>query len=241
MTPVLCFDCMARGSAALLAAIKREHPERGARRVSVRGVVRHAALLTGLGEEVITGKRRFRAIANVRRAIVLVVCEHRRHSYPEIGQALGGLDHSTVIHARKTGEALLERDPEFAKLVAELREATRAEPFGPGEDGGIVVVDAPLPVPGISEKMAKWQAESAAPSGVSAFVAPMPQPVPTRSEPGEYTPRHALPAVMAVPNPADAEPLAAPRDSGFEAMLVRGSARLLAALRRANPTLGAAA
>lgn len=42
-------------------------------------------------------------------------------SYPQIGRALGGRDHSTIIHAYHRTEERAARDPEFAAYVDAVR------------------------------------------------------------------------------------------------------------------------
>lgn len=105
-------------------------------RISIGGLVRHAAALTGISAAEIAGKGRFRHLVDVRGAVVLVVREQMSgglpvYSFPTIGARLGGRDHSTVIHALHRAEALVRRDAEFAALVSALRAAAQAEPLGP--------------------------------------------------------------------------------------------------------------
>jgi chromosomal replication initiator protein len=44
------------------------------------------------------------------------------YSYPEIGRAFGGKDHTTVIHAVKKIESMLEIDQKLKKHIFELKE-----------------------------------------------------------------------------------------------------------------------
>lgn len=46
----------------------------------------------------------------------------RPASYPSIGRALGGRDHTTIIHAQRRVAALLESSPALAHEVADIRE-----------------------------------------------------------------------------------------------------------------------
>lgn len=41
-------------------------------------------------------------------------------SYPEIGRAFGGKDHSTVMHAVRTVETLRAANPRLAEMIDEL-------------------------------------------------------------------------------------------------------------------------
>ena len=48
------------------------------------------------------------------------------YSYPEIGKAFGGKDHTTVIHAVKKIESILEIDQKLKKQIYELKESISA-------------------------------------------------------------------------------------------------------------------
>jgi chromosomal replication initiator protein len=55
--------------------------------------------------------KRTRTVARPRQVAMALAKELTKHSLPEIGQAFGGRDHSTVIHATKRVAALRESDP----------------------------------------------------------------------------------------------------------------------------------
>ncbi len=58
----------------------------------------------------LVSKRRSRSIARPRQVAMAIAKELTNHSLPEIGDAFGGRDHTTVLHA--------------CKKVAELRDTT---------------------------------------------------------------------------------------------------------------------
>ncbi|MDD2884035.1 MAG: chromosomal replication initiator protein DnaA [Dechloromonas sp.] len=58
-------------------------------------------------------KKRTRAIARPRQTAMWLCREVTSHSFPEIGDAFGGRDHTTVIHAVKTIDALRIKDSEL--------------------------------------------------------------------------------------------------------------------------------
>ncbi len=58
-------------------------------------------------------KKRTRAIARPRQVAMWLCREVTSHSFPEIGDAFGGRDHTTVIHAVKTIDSLRARDSEL--------------------------------------------------------------------------------------------------------------------------------
>ena len=60
-------------------------------------------------------KRRSRSIARPRQMAMALCKELTNKSYPEIGDAFGGRDHTTVIHAVKTVKNLVETERDYAE------------------------------------------------------------------------------------------------------------------------------
>jgi chromosomal replication initiator protein len=58
-------------------------------------------------------RKRTRTIARPRQVAMWLCREVTSHSYPEIGDAFGGRDHTTVIHAVRTIESLRSRESEL--------------------------------------------------------------------------------------------------------------------------------
>ncbi len=71
-------------------------------------------------------KRRSRSIARPRQMAMTLAKELTEHSLPEIGDAFGGRDHTTVLHACRTVRELRETDgklrQDWEKLVRQLTE-----------------------------------------------------------------------------------------------------------------------
>ncbi|HET6587586.1 MAG TPA: chromosomal replication initiator protein DnaA, partial [Oleiagrimonas sp.] len=55
-------------------------------------------------------KRRVRSLARPRQMAMTLAKELTEHSLPEIGEAFGGRDHTTVLHACRTIRGLMEKD-----------------------------------------------------------------------------------------------------------------------------------
>ena len=55
-------------------------------------------------------KKRTRSIARPRQVAMALTKEMTTHSLPEIGEAFGGRDHTTVMHACRTIEKLRETE-----------------------------------------------------------------------------------------------------------------------------------
>ena len=70
-----------------------------------------------------SSSRRSINIARPRQIAMFLCKELTSYSYPEIGRAFGGKDHTTVIHAVKKIESMLEIDPKLKKQFFELKES----------------------------------------------------------------------------------------------------------------------
>ena len=70
-------------------------------------------------EDILGNKRRADLV--FARQMAMYLCRHRLGlSYPELGRAFGGKDHSTVIHAIKKIKKLMETDKTVYRMVTEL-------------------------------------------------------------------------------------------------------------------------
>jgi len=74
----------------------------------------------------LTSKRRTRSLARPRQMAMALAKELTEHSLPEIGDAFGGRDHTTVLHGCKRVRALIETDgklrEDWEKLIRKLTE-----------------------------------------------------------------------------------------------------------------------
>ena len=66
--------------------------------------------------------RRSISIARPRQIAMYLSKVLTSYSYPEIGKAFGGKDHTTVIHAVKKIESMIEVDQKLKKHIFELKE-----------------------------------------------------------------------------------------------------------------------
>ncbi len=73
----------------------------------------------------IRSKRRTRHIATARHVAMYLCRELVGASFPAIGEKLGGRDHSTVIHARRSIRSRLETDPELRSAVGAIERRLR--------------------------------------------------------------------------------------------------------------------
>ena len=64
-----------------------------------------------------SSSRRMRTVARPRQIAMYLAKQLTKKSFPEIGKAFGGRDHTTVMHAAKTIEKLLKDDPSMEEDV----------------------------------------------------------------------------------------------------------------------------
>ncbi len=75
----------------------------------------------GISLAELTGRGRNARLALQRQILMYVMREETGASLPQIGQILGGRDHTTIIHGCEKIAADLETDPDLARAVEELR------------------------------------------------------------------------------------------------------------------------
>ena len=96
------------------------------RRVKVKEIQERVAQFYGIEERYMRAKDRERRISRPRQVAMYLAREMTPMSYPEIGRRFGGRDHSTVIHAFRRVERLIQDDPFVALDVEVLREELAA-------------------------------------------------------------------------------------------------------------------
>lgn len=85
-------------------------------------VVEAVARSFGLTTEQITGRDRSREVALPRQVAMYLLRESGNISLPQIGEALGGRDHTTVMYACDKVADLIERDDRLRRQVIQIRE-----------------------------------------------------------------------------------------------------------------------
>jgi chromosomal replication initiator protein len=95
-------------------------PRRNA--VQPEEVVRKVADVYGLSMDQILGRDRSREVVLPRQIAMYLLREEANISLPQIGEALGGRDHTTVMYACDKINDLLERDDRLRRQVIEIRE-----------------------------------------------------------------------------------------------------------------------
>lgn len=85
-------------------------------------VITSVAEAYGISEDRILGRDRSRVVALPRQIVMYLLREEANISLPQIGQALGGRDHTTVMYGCDKIADLLERDDKLRRKVIEIRE-----------------------------------------------------------------------------------------------------------------------
>ncbi|MCU0485705.1 MAG: chromosomal replication initiator protein DnaA, partial [Anaerolineales bacterium] len=85
-------------------------------------VIRAVSDVFGVTVERILGRDRSREVALPRQIAMYLLREVANTSLPQIGEALGGRDHTTVMYACDKVADMLERDDRLRRQVIEIRE-----------------------------------------------------------------------------------------------------------------------
>ncbi len=90
--------------------------------ISIDSIQKKVSSYYNLSLSDMSSSRRSINIARPRQIAMFLCKELTSYSYPEIGRAFGGKDHTTVIHAVKKIESMIEIDPKLKKQFFELKE-----------------------------------------------------------------------------------------------------------------------
>jgi chromosomal replication initiator protein len=85
-------------------------------------VIRKVAEVFGVAIERMLGRERTREVALPRQIAMYLLREESNISLPQIGDTLGGRDHTTVMYGCDKIADLLERDDRLRRQVIEIRE-----------------------------------------------------------------------------------------------------------------------
>ncbi len=91
-------------------------------KLSLEAILEVAAAYFGIAIADLTGRSRSAKIALQRQMVMYVMREETGASLPQIGAALGGRDHTTIMHGFDRVATDIEADPELRRQVTELRE-----------------------------------------------------------------------------------------------------------------------
>jgi chromosomal replication initiator protein len=100
-------------------------------KVGPEEIVRRVADTFGISIDSMTGRDRSRQVALPRQVAMYLLREEANISLPQIGEVLGGRDHTTVIYGCDKIADMLETDDHLRRQVIQIREQL----YGPGQPG----------------------------------------------------------------------------------------------------------
>jgi chromosomal replication initiator protein len=100
--------------------LKDLFPDEGGTEVTVAAIMAETADYFGLNIEDLTGSSRSRLLVTARQMAMYLTRELTDLSLPKIGQAFGGRDHTTVMHASQKIRGLMQERRSIYNQVQEL-------------------------------------------------------------------------------------------------------------------------
>ena len=98
------------------------------RELSPKDVVKLVADAFGITVDQIMARDRSRQVALPRQIAMYLLREEAQISLPQIGEALGGRDHTTVMYACEKVSDLLEEDDRLRRQVVDIRDQLYGQP-----------------------------------------------------------------------------------------------------------------
>ncbi|NLD42034.1 MAG: chromosomal replication initiator protein DnaA, partial [Chloroflexi bacterium] len=95
--------------------------QRPAANVTVEHILAQVGAYYSIDVEELVGKRRTRDVAIARQVAMYLTRDLTEMSLPQIGEAIGGRDHTTVMHGVNKVTALFEKDDNMRRQVLEIK------------------------------------------------------------------------------------------------------------------------
>jgi chromosomal replication initiator protein len=96
--------------------------------IQPKEVIKIVSELFGVPAERILGRDRTRKVALPRQIVMYLLREEANISLPQIGDTLGGRDHTTVMYGCDKIADLIERDEKVRRQVVKIREQLYSQP-----------------------------------------------------------------------------------------------------------------
>ncbi len=97
------------------------------RQVTIEEIQRRVAEVYGVKPQDLRAKTRTKAVAFPRQVAMYLARQLTNESFADIGRGFGGKDHTTVLHAVRRIEELLQQDPRFRRQLDHIINTIRAE------------------------------------------------------------------------------------------------------------------
>lgn len=103
-------------------ALKDIIPSNRPKVITIQDIMQTVGEFYGMRPEDFKARKRTKAVAFPRQIAMYLSRELTDFSLPKIGEAFGGRDHTTVIHAHEKIASMLKSDPELNKIIRTLME-----------------------------------------------------------------------------------------------------------------------
>lgn len=103
-------------------ALKDIIPSSRPKVITIHDIQQRVGEFYGMKVEEFKARKRTKAVAFPRQVAMYLSRELTDHSLPKIGEAFGGRDHTTVIHAHEKISSSLKTDQELSKIIRNLTE-----------------------------------------------------------------------------------------------------------------------
>jgi chromosomal replication initiator protein len=104
-------------------AIRNIAKEEESGAVTMQQIQKLVASTYKLSVDELLSKNNARHISHPRQVAMYLCKQLTKHSYPEIGRAVGGKHHTTVIHSVEKIESLVTSDGTLQRLISEISES----------------------------------------------------------------------------------------------------------------------
>lgn len=96
--------------------------------IAIEEIIEQTARFFGVAELDVHSPTRMRRPTEARHVAMYLARELTEHSFPEIGDAIGQRDHSTVIRAAESIQNRIDTEPDFAERVRALLDQLAPQP-----------------------------------------------------------------------------------------------------------------
>lgn len=103
-------------------ALKDIMPSGRPKVITIQDIQQHVGEFYGLKLEDFKARKRTKAVAFPRQVAMYLSRELTEYSLPKIGEAFGGRDHTTVIHAHEKITTSLKQDQDLFKIIHSIKE-----------------------------------------------------------------------------------------------------------------------
>ena len=96
--------------------------ENASHNITPDSIIENTARYHNVTVDQLKGKKKDAPVVKPRQQAMYLIRELTQLSLPEIGNAMGGKNHTTVLHSIKKVEENIQKDPAYAKTIAEITE-----------------------------------------------------------------------------------------------------------------------